>query len=186
MVRIMGARGRAAARRTRRRTVCAIDRPHQMDRPFNRADVFMMAGLSTLFCAFLVLVAPKLGIVFLQIVGGLYLVSRALFHRARLRKAERVACFREPDSDRRQWLPGRYELVLIAFMIVTHIGISAFSRSQGLAVVPLVMFGIGLLLKSPVLGWLEKRNARRLGINQAVILRGEGSKWLRRGPKSEH
>jgi len=138
---------------------------------FDRADPLMAAGFSTLTCAFLVIVAPRVGIVLLEILAGLCLVVRAYVLRARLRKANLggVTAAGERNGEAGGRFLGRYELVLIIVVIAIHSSISGFLRSGGLAeglvrILPLVLVGIGLFAKPRVLRWVEARGVRnRLG-----------------------
>jgi len=133
----------------------------------DRADLLMAAGFSTLTCAFLVLVAPRVGIVFFEILAGLYLVGRSFVVRARLRRARADVreSVTEGSVETHGRFLGRYELVLIILVIVIHSSISGFLRSRGLTeslgrVLPLVLIALGLLLKPRVLRWMETRGRR--------------------------
>src|SRR5206468_272602 len=133
---------------------------------FDRSDLLMAAGFSTLTCAFLVLVAPRVGIVVLEILAGLCLVARALVFRARERKANiegrEVSTAMERKVEARGRFLGRYELVLIVLIVIVHSSIAGFLRSRGLAeglvrILPLAMFALGLLAKPRMLRWMETR-----------------------------
>jgi hypothetical protein len=138
---------------------------------FNRADLLLAAGFSTLTCAFLLLAAPRVGIVLLEILAGLCLLVRAYVVRARLRKANLggVTAAGERNGGAGRRFLGRYELVLIILVIAIHSSISGSLHSRGLAegfvrILPLVLFALGLLAKPRVLRWIEARGVRnRLG-----------------------
>jgi len=52
---------------------------------YDRADVLMSAGCSTFVSAALVLVIPRVGIILLEILLGLFFIGCALAARSRLR-----------------------------------------------------------------------------------------------------
>ncbi|HYM06071.1 MAG TPA: hypothetical protein VEU11_05880 [Terriglobales bacterium] len=140
---------------------------------FGRADKLMAAGVSALTCAFLVLLVPSVGILFLEILVGLSFVAWALVVRRRLRKMvtlglnvlERGAVQTADNTESRVRVLDRYGLTLIASVIVIYGGISGFLRSRGFSegvvrIVPLVFFALGLLAKPLVMRWLETRRGR--------------------------
>jgi hypothetical protein len=136
--------------------------------PFERADLLMAAGFCTLACGLLVLVAPRLGIVFLEILAGLVLVMRAAVVRRHARKARQLHLeLRGAKARLRIRFLDRYELFLIVVVIFVQGGISGLLRLHGLPeglvwILPLVMFGTGLLVKPRILQWIAKR--RKAGI----------------------
>jgi hypothetical protein len=121
--------------------------------PFERADLLMAAGFCTLACSLLVLVAPRVGIVFLEILAGLVLVMRAAVVRRRARKARQLHLELCGARARlRIRFLDRYELFLIVVVIFVQGGISGLLRLHGLPeglvrILLLVMFGTGLLVK---------------------------------------
>ena len=136
--------------------------------PFERADLLMAAGFCTLTCGLLVLVAPRVGIVFLEILAGLVLVMRAAVVRRRARKARQLHLeLRGAKVRLRIRFLDRYELLLILVVTFVHGSISGLLRSHGLLeglvrILPLVMFGTGLLAKPRILQWIANR--RKAGI----------------------
>jgi hypothetical protein len=133
--------------------------------PFERADLLIVAGFCTLACGLLVLVAPRVGIVFLEILAGLVLVMRAAVVWRRARKARQLhpQIHRARARLRIRFLD-RYELFLIVVVIFVQGGISGLLRLHGLPeglvrILPLVMFGTGLLVRPRVLQWIANRRA---------------------------
>jgi hypothetical protein len=131
--------------------------------PFERADLLMAAGFCTLACGLLVLVAPRVEIVFLEILAGLVLVMRAAVVRRRARKARQLHLELCGARARlRIRFLDRYELFLIVVVIFVQGGISGLLRLHGLPeglvrILPLVMFGTGLLVKPRILQWIANR-----------------------------
>lgn len=136
---------------------------------FDRPDTLMRVGLSTLASTFLIVLVPQAGTILLEIFVGLLLVIRAFVLRARWRRASQLCLeFRGRSGfgvglrvSRMRFLD-RYELLLIIAVILTYGSISGFLRARGLPdglmrIIPLVMFGIGLLAKPRILGWIANR-----------------------------
>lgn len=133
----------------------------------DRPELLTAAGYSTLTCAFLVLVAPRVGTLLLEVLAGLCLVIKAYVLRARLRKAGADT----PGGRRRvencvRFL-GRYEVALIVLVVVIHSGIAGLLRSRGVTegfvrILPLVLFALGLLTKPRVLRSIRMRERRSL------------------------
>ena len=144
---------------------------------FDRPDTLMRVGLSSLASTFLIVLAPQVGTILLEIFVGLLLVIRAFVLRARWRRASQLCLeFRGGSGagmgrlgSRIRFL-NRYELLLIIVVILTYGSISGFLRARGLPdglvrIIPLVMFGIGLLAKPRILGWIANR--RKAGTGSA-------------------
>lgn len=142
---------------------------------FDRPDTLMRVGLSTLASTFLIVLAPQIGTILLEIFVGLLLIVRAFVLRARWRRASQLCLeFRGGSgfwfgTGRIRFLD-RYELLLIIAVILTYGSISGFLRARGLPdglvrIPPLVMFGIGLFAKPRILGWMANR--RKAGAGSA-------------------
>ena len=54
---------------------------------YDRADMLMSAGLSTFACSALLLITPRLGILLIELLVGLFLIGCAFISRLRLNKA---------------------------------------------------------------------------------------------------
>jgi hypothetical protein len=132
---------------------------------YDRADVLMSAGCTTFVSAALLLVIPRVGIVVLEVLLGLFLIGCALVARARLRlkaHAQEVVGTCSTKSGRR-WLD-RYDAVMILAVILVqssldrtlqHLGWSEGSRR----IFPLVLLGMAILLK-PRLAQLAGRRKK--------------------------
>jgi len=136
---------------------------------FDCPDTLIRVGLSTLASTFLIVLAPQVGTILLEIFVALLLVIRAFVLRARWRRVSQLCLeFRSGSGagmgrlgSRIRFLD-RYELLLIAAVILTYGSLSGFLRARGLPdglvrIIPLVMFGIGLLAKPRILGWIANR-----------------------------
>lgn len=130
---------------------------------FERADLLMAAGFCTLSCGLLVLIAPRVGIVLLEILAGLVLVMRAAVVRRRARKARQLH-LELRGVKARLWIRflDRYDVLLIIVVTFVQGGISGLLRSHGLSeglvrILPLVMLGTGLLAKPRILQWIANR-----------------------------
>jgi len=133
---------------------------------YDRADVLMSAGCSTFVSAALLLVMPRIGILMLEALLGLFLIGCAVVARTRLRRkapAEQpVPGSGKPD---RRWFD-RYDAVMIGAVILVqsflgrglrHLGWSEGSRG----IFPLVLLGVAILLKPRLLVWFERRKRNK-------------------------
>jgi hypothetical protein len=136
---------------------------------FDRPDTLMRVGLSTLASTFLIVLAPQVGTMLLEISVGFLLVIRAFVLRRRFRRASQLCL----DFRGRSGLAAglresqirfldRYELLLIIAVILSYGSVSGFLRAwrlpEGLVrSLPLLMFGIGLFAKPRILRWLASR-----------------------------
>ena len=117
---------------------------------YDRADVLMSAGCSAFISAALILVAPRAGIVLLEILVGLFLVGCALMARARLRIKARVF-LQGTQTSRRKYFD-RYDLAMILAVIVIQwlLG-GALHRAgvpeAGIRIFPLLLVVAGILVK---------------------------------------
>jgi hypothetical protein len=136
---------------------------------FDRPDTLMRAGLSTLASTFLIVLAPQVGTILLEIFVGFLLVFRAFVLRARSRRAGQLCLEFRGRSGLAAGLPGsrirfldRYELLLIIAVILSYGSVSGFLRARRLPeglvrILPLVTFGIGLFAKPRMLRWFASR-----------------------------
>jgi hypothetical protein len=147
---------------------------------FDRPDTLMRVGLSSLASTFLIVLAPQVGTILLEMFIGFLLVVRAFVLRARLRRASQLCLDFRGRSGLAAGLRGsrirlldRYELLLIIAVILSYGSVSGSLRAwrlpEGLVrIVPLVTFGIGLFAKPRILRWLAcRRTAVVDGARQA-------------------
>ena len=143
---------------------------------YDRADVLMSAGVSTFVCASLVLITPRLGIVFIEILTGLFLIGCAFVSRKRL---SRATAERERDTvkgeknDLRSRFFDRYDLLIVLAVVLFQITIAGSLQRAGwsegsVRILPVVLFGIGILLKPRLLEWIRKWKTDRVLRNHAM------------------
>jgi hypothetical protein len=134
---------------------------------YDRADVLMSAGCSTFVSAALVLVIPRVGIVLLEILLGLFFIGCAVAARSRLRGrsgAREAAEDTGSGQARTRWFD-RYDFLLIAAVVVIYSCFSGLLRKTGLSIgtvgiLPLVAAGI--LLKPRLLQFAGTRLKKRV------------------------
>jgi hypothetical protein len=147
---------------------------------YDRADVLMSAGCSTFVSAALILVMPRVGVVMLQILLGLFLIGCALVARARLRrKAHAEGSANGLSRTKPRWFD-RYDALMIVGVIVVQNSIAQALRHAGLSegtvgMFPLVLLGIAILLKPRLLQLAEQRKKRIKGTRDgtgAALVKG--------------
>ena len=134
---------------------------------YDRADVLMSAGCSTFVSAALILVIPRVGIVLLEVLLGLFFICCALAARARLRAQARSQLKEGTDgatNAKPKWFD-RYDAFMILAVIASYASLSGLLRHTGLSegtmgILPLVLFAVGILLKPRAVRFIE---SRRLG-----------------------
>ncbi len=145
---------------------------------YDRADMLMSAGCSTFVSATLILVMPRVGIVMLEILLGLFLIGCALVARARLRRKTRAAGLADSLSKTNTRWFDRYDAMMIAAVIVVQSSIAQTLRHAGLSegtvrMFPLVLLGVAILLKPRLLQLVELRKKRtkdtRDGSGEALV-----------------
>jgi len=130
---------------------------------YDRADVLMSAGCSTFVSAALILVIPRAGIILLEILFGLFFIGCAVAARSRLRGKLDA----ETSEDRgggqlkTRWID-RYDVFLIAAVIVIYSCVSGVLRRAGLSVgtvgiLPLILVAVGILWKPRLLQFAGTR-----------------------------
>src|SRR5579862_8918511 len=135
---------------------------------YDRADVLMSAGCSTFVSAALILVMPRVGIVLLEILLGLFFIGCALAARARLRIQARSQVKEGPGNStnaKAKWFD-RYDVLMILTVIVIYSSMSGLLRHAGLSegtvgILPLILFAAGILLKSRAVQIIERRRKDR-------------------------
>ena len=116
----------------------------------------MAAGVSVLASSFLLLLVPSVGTVFVGVLAGFLLLTRALVLRFRQRNATQLR-LTLPTTVSRIRFPDRYELVLVIVVILSYGAIAAVLRSVKapgvlIRIVPLLSFAGGLVAKKHILG----------------------------------
>jgi len=135
---------------------------------YDRADVLMSAGCSTFISAALILVIPRVGIVLLEILLGLFFIGCALAARARLRAQGRSKGMEGPKGSmnaRTRWFD-RYDVFMILIVIVIYSSLSRLLRHAGLSegavgILPLILFAVGILLKPRTVQFIGRRRKGR-------------------------
>ena len=148
---------------------------------FDRPDTLMTVGISMLASTFLIVLAPRIGIILFEILAGFLLAIRGFVLRTRLRRASQLCLeFRGGRklatgmAASRIRFPDRYELLLVIAALLTYGAIAGFLRAhripEGLVrIVPLVSFAIGLFAKTRVLRSIAGRRAAGAdGSGQAI------------------
>ena len=135
---------------------------------YDRADVLMSAGCSTFVSAALILVIPRVGIILLEILLGLFFIGCALAARARLRIQARSEVKEGPEGStnaKAKWFD-RYDVLMILTVIVIYSSVSGLLRHAGLSegtvgILPLILFAAGILLKPRAVRFIERRRKDR-------------------------
>ena len=135
--------------------------------PFNyeRADVLMSAGCSTFVSAALILVIPRVGVLLLEILFGLFFIGCALMARARIRR--RVLGKAKTSSDAKAKWFDRYDVLMILAVIAVQTAAGGLLRKAGwsegtVSILPLIMFASGILLKPRVVEFVGRRRKTQL------------------------
>ena len=135
---------------------------------YDRADVLMSTGCSTFVSAALILVIPRVGVVLLEILLGLFFIGCALAARARLRIQARSHVKEGPDGSnnaKAKWFD-RYDVLMILTVIVIYSSMSGLLRHAGLSegtvgILPLVLFAAGIMLKPRAVLLIERHQKDR-------------------------
>jgi hypothetical protein len=85
---------------------------------YDRADVLMSAGCSTFVSAALILVIPRIGVLLLEILFGLFFIGCALMARARVRRRVLGKEGPKKSSDAKAKWFDRYDVLMILAVIV--------------------------------------------------------------------
>ena len=143
---------------------------------YDRADVLMSAGVSTFVCASLVLITPRLGVVFVEILIGLFLIGCAFISRKRISRATaglEGEGVKGEKNDLRGRFIDRYDLVIVLAVVLFQITIAGSLQKAGwgegsVRSLPLVLFGIGILLKPRLLERISKWQQNRAPLIHAM------------------
>jgi hypothetical protein len=135
---------------------------------YDRVDVLMSAGCSTLVSAAATLIVPRVGIILLEMLVGILLIGCAVFARFRLRRRRHAKESLEQTTGSRQRVRSfdRYDLVLIAMAILTYVGLPMLPARTGLYpktihLLPLLLLGLGILFKPRMRQFVTLINTRK-------------------------
>src|SRR3984893_10739497 len=128
----------------------------------------MRACCSTFVNADLILVIPRVGIVLLEILLGLFFIGCALAARARLRIQARSQVKEGPEGStnaKAKWFD-RYDVLMILTVIVIYTSMSGLLRHSGLSegtvgILPLILFAAGIPLEPRAVQFIERRRKDR-------------------------
>ncbi|HLG96718.1 MAG TPA: hypothetical protein VKX49_10450 [Bryobacteraceae bacterium] len=117
--------------------------------------MLVAAAGGSLASALLLLLVPRIGTLFLEILAGLVMLGRALVVRRREHAAAQL-CLNLPVTANRIRLPDRYELVLLIIVILAYGTVISTLRSVRAPeiltrTVPLLLFAVGLLAKTQII-----------------------------------
>ena len=129
---------------------------------YDRADVLMSAGCSTLVSASLILVIPRIGVLLLEILFGLFFIGCALMARARVRRRALGKEGHKKSSDAQAKWFDRYDVLMILTVVAVYSSVSGLLRHAGLSegtvgILPLILFAAGILLKPRTVRFIESR-----------------------------
>lgn len=132
---------------------------------YDRVDVLMSAGCSTLVSAAAILIVPRVGIILLEMLVGLLFIGCAVVARFRLRR-RRNAEEETTGSRPRIRSFDRYDLVLIAMAIPIYVALPVLLGRTGLSpgtihLLPLMLLGLGILFKSRMRQFVTLINTRK-------------------------
>jgi hypothetical protein len=114
----------------------------------DRANVLMSAGCSTFVSAALILIIPRLGVVLLEILFGLFFIGCALMSRARLRRRMSGKEGLENSTNAKAKWFDRYDVLMILAVIVVQTLAAGLLRKAGwsegaVGMLLLIMFAVG-------------------------------------------
>jgi hypothetical protein len=142
---------------------------------YDRADVLMSTGWSTVVSATAILVIPRIGIILLEMLVGLFFIGCAVATRFRLRRNRNAEEILEGTAGSRPRIRSfdRYDLLLIATGILTYMVLPALLRKTGLSlgttrILPLLFLGLGILLKQRLLQFVTLFKTRKDTGKEAV------------------
>lgn len=121
----------------------------------SRPDMLMAAAAGALVSAFVLILVPSAGTLFLEMLVGLAMVVRAWVLRRRERTAAQL-CIDLPIAGNRLRLPDRYELALIIIVILGYGVLAPTLRNLKMPelfirILPILIFASGLLAKNQVI-----------------------------------
>jgi hypothetical protein len=134
---------------------------------YDRADVLMSAGCSTFVSAALILVIPRVGVLLLEILFGLFFIGCALMARARIRRRVLGKAGSKTSMDAKAKWFDRYDVLMILAVIAVQTVAGGLLRKAGwsegtVSILPLILFAAGILLKPRVVELVERRRKTQL------------------------
>ena len=134
---------------------------------YDRVDVLMSAGCSTLVSAAAILIVPRVGIILLEMLVGLFFIGCAVVARFRLRRRRNAEESLEQTTGSRSRIRSfdRYDLVLIAMAILTYVALPVLLGRAGpspgtIHLLPLLLLGLGILFKPRMRQFVTLLNTR--------------------------
>ena len=140
---------------------------------YDRADLLMSAGCCTFVSAALIVVIPRLGILLLELLLGLFFIGCALVARKRLRRQARSKDGSDKAKDARTRRLDRYDVFMILAVILVQTSAAGSLRRAGLSegtvgILPLFLFAAGILLKPRAVEFMEaQRKNKQVGRGSA-------------------
>jgi hypothetical protein len=135
---------------------------------YDRVDVLVSAGCSTLVSASAILIVPRVGTILLEMLVGLLFIGCAVVARFRLRRARSAEESLEQTTGSRPRISSfdRYDLVLIAMAILTYVALPILLGRTGLSpgtihLLPLMLLGLGILIKPRMRQFVTLINTRK-------------------------
>lgn len=142
---------------------------------YDRVDVLMSAGCSTLASATAILVVPRFGIILLEMLVGVLFIGCAVVARFQLRRKRNAEECLEGTTGSRPRIRSfdRYDLLLIVTAMLTYVVLPVLLRKTGLSVgaihiLPLMLLGLGILLKPRMRQFVGLLNTRKDAGKEAV------------------
>jgi hypothetical protein len=135
---------------------------------YDRVDVLMSAGCSTLVSAAAILIFPRVGMILLEMLLGLFFIGCAVVARFRLRRSRNAEQSLEQTTGSRPRIRSldRYDLFLIAMAILTYVALPVLLGKTRLSpgtihLLPLMLLGLGILFKSRMRQFVTLINTRK-------------------------
>jgi len=133
---------------------------------YDRADLLMSAGCCTFVSAALIVVIPRLGILLLEILLGLFFIGCALVARKRLRRQARAQDGFGKAKDARTRRLDKYDFFMILAVMLVQTNAAGSLRKAGLSegavgILPLFLFAAGILLKPRAVEFIEARRKNK-------------------------
>jgi hypothetical protein len=114
----------------------------------------------------LIVVIPRLGILLLELLLGLFFIGCALVARKRLRRQARSKDGSDKAKDARTRRLDRYDVFMILAVILVQTSAAGSLRRAGLSegtvgILPLFLFAAGILLKPRAVEFVEARRKNK-------------------------
>jgi hypothetical protein len=157
---------------------------------YDRADLLMSAGCCTFVSAALIVVIPRLGILLLELLLGLFFIGCAVVARTRLRRQARAKDGSDKAKDARIGRLNRYDVFLILAVILIQTSAAGSLRRAGLSegtvgILPLFLFAASILLKPRAVEFMEARRKNKQEGRGSINAVGLDSAGAAPGPSGE-